>query len=316
MSTTTVRFARYPGESARIIFAPLFIAIDRGYFADEGIAVEITEPEDHPWAAIARGAADAGIGYIDYGAWPQYRGHFKAVAVQERLSPGRGLPALLARPQLIDDGTLRTESGLRGCKIGLADRRRGDDYLTYYFPLRRGGLTFDDVQVVPVPHGGPERDAALQNGEIDVIIGRRPREAAKEVRRGFLRTWRFAGEIEPDWQSRFIIYGTDFIARSPDVCRAFLRAHQRGVQDYIAGTSSGKPDAEFLPYLAELSCEQPELLMNCAPGGFPADARIDVAAVESDIALIAQAGIYPAGVPIDELIDLRFTPEHAIGGRQ
>lgn len=298
----TVRFARYPGESARIIFAPLFIAIDRGYFADEGITVEVTEPEDHPWAAIARGAADAGIGYIDYAAWPQFRGRFKAVGVQERLTPGRGLPSLLARPQLIDDGTLRDESGLRGRKIGLADRRRGDDYLTYVFPLRRGGLTLDDVQVVPVPHAGPERDAALRRGEIDVIIGRRPREAAAEAKRGFLRPWRVAGEIEPNWQSRFIIYGTEFIARSPDVGRAFLRAHQRGVDDYIAGTSTGKPQPEFLPYLAALAHEQPELLMTCAPGGFPPTPDIDVAALERDIALLIQADLYPADVPVAELI--------------
>ena len=32
----------------------------------------------------------------------------------------------LARPQLIDDGTLATEAGLRGRKIGLADRKRGE----------------------------------------------------------------------------------------------------------------------------------------------------------------------------------------------
>jgi ABC-type nitrate/sulfonate/bicarbonate transport system substrate-binding protein len=309
VSAATVRFARYPGESARIIFAPLLIAIDRGYFSDEGITVEVTEPEDHPWAAIVRGAAEAGVGYIDYGAWPEYRGHYKAVAVQERLTAGRGLPALLARAQLIDDGTLRNESGLRGRKIGLADRKRGDDYLTYFYPLRRGGLTFDDVQIVPVPHAGPERDAALERGDIDLIMARRPREAAAEVRRGHLRQWRFAGEIEPDFQNRFIIYGNDFIARSPEVGRGFLRAHQRGVEDYIAGTSSGNPSAAFLPYLAELSHEKPELLTTCAPGGFPADARIDVAAVERDIALIREAGLYPADVPVSELIDAQFTPQ-------
>jgi ABC-type nitrate/sulfonate/bicarbonate transport system substrate-binding protein len=310
--STTVRFARYPGESARIIFAPLLIAIDRGYFSDEGLTVEVTEPPEHPWAAIANGAADIGVGYIDYGAWPQYRGRLKAVAVQERLSPGRGLPTLLARPQLIDDGTLRNEAGLRGRKIGLADRKRGDDYLTYFFPLRRGGLTLADVEVVPVPHAGPERDDALKRGDIDVIIGRRPREAAKEEQHGLLRRWLVAGAIEPNWQSRFITFGTDFIARSPEAGRAFLRAHQRGVADYVAGTAAGTPSADFLPYLCEISREKPELLANCAAAGFPADPRIDVAAVERDIALIAEAGLYPPEVPVAELIDLRFVAEAAV----
>ena len=306
-----MRFARYPGESAQIIFAPLLLAIDRGYFRDEGLDVEIVEPPDHPWQCVARDDADAGVGYIDYGAQPKFRGRFKAVAVQERLTAGRGLPALLARPQLLDDGTLRDESGLRGLAIGLT-AGRGDDYLTYAFPLHRGGLSLADVRIVAVPHEGAARDEALKRGAIDVIIGRRPRQIAKEEAGGLLRRWRVAGEIEPDWQNRFIIFGTDFIGRAPEAGRAFLRAHQRGVGDYLAGTSGGTPSAAFLPELCRLTMETPALLTNCAPGGFPADARIDVAGIERDIALLKAADLFPAGVAIAELIDLTFAPEAVV----
>jgi len=311
VSASTVRFVRYPGESAQIIFAPLLLARERGYFRDEGLDVEVIEPPDHPWQCVARDDGDAGVGYIDYGGQPIFRGRFKAVAVQERLTAGRGLPALLARPQLIDDGTLRDESGLRGRAIGLSGGR-GDDYLTFAFPLRRAGLSLADVQIVPVPHEGAARDAALERGAIDVIIGRRPRGIALEESRGLLRRWLVAGEIEPDWQNRFIIFGTEFIKRAPAAGRAFLRAHQRGVADYLAGTRSGKPSPEFLPELCRLSMETPELLTNCAPGGFPVDPRIDVAGVERDVALLRDAELFPAGVAVDELIDLTFAPEAAV----
>jgi len=127
-----------------------------------------------------------------------------------------------------------------------------------------------------------------------------------------LRRWLVAGQIEVDWQSRFIIFGNEFIQKSPDAVRGFLRAHQRGVNDYIEGTKSGTPSAAFMPYLCSISMEKPELLANCAPGAFPADPRIDVAAVERDIKLITEAGLYPSEVPVSELIDLSFTPETAL----
>jgi len=42
-----VIFARYSGETARIIFAPLFIGLARDYFKDLDISISIVEPEEH-----------------------------------------------------------------------------------------------------------------------------------------------------------------------------------------------------------------------------------------------------------------------------
>ena len=69
-AATRIRFARYPGESAKIIFAPLLFALERGYFRDEAVDVEVFEPSDHPWQSVAREESQAGVGYIDYCARP------------------------------------------------------------------------------------------------------------------------------------------------------------------------------------------------------------------------------------------------------
>jgi ABC-type nitrate/sulfonate/bicarbonate transport system substrate-binding protein len=299
------RFARYPGQSARIIFAPLFIAQKRGYFTDEGLVVEVVEPEDHPWQCVARGGAEAGVGYIDYCARPEYFDRFKAVAVAERLLPGRGLPALLARPALVESGALAGPDGLRGRKIGLS-WGRGDDYLTYYGVLHPGGLTLDDVTMVAVPHEGAERHAALANGEIDVIIGRRPRQIAQEEAAGVLRRWKNGSEIFPDWQNRFIVFSTDVTANAADAGRAFLRAYARGARDYVAGTPGGAVAESFLPFLAEISEEEPELLRRCPAAGFLVDCAIDVAALERDIALLAAVELFPPKLRARDVVDERF----------
>ena len=308
---TRIRFARYPGESAKIIFAPLLIALERGYFRNEGIEVELIEPGDHPWQSVAREETDAGVGYIDYCARPEYLERFKAVAVQERLTRGRGLPALMVRPELLADGSIGDEASLRGRTLGLT-WGRGDDYLTYAFVLRRAGLTLDDVNYIPVPHEGAERRAALARGEIDVIMNRRPRSAADEESRGELRRWKAGGEIEEGWQNRFIIFGTPFITRAPEAIAAFLRAHQRGVADYIAGTATGVPSSAFLPELTALSSETAALLTDCLPGGFPGDCRIDVTALTRDIEMMRAVELFPAGISAQDVIDQRFAPVAAL----
>jgi ABC-type nitrate/sulfonate/bicarbonate transport system substrate-binding protein len=300
-----VRFARYPGQSARIIFAPLFLAQEHRYFAQEGIAVDVVEPEDHPWQAVARGEADAGVGYIDYCAQPQYEGRFKAVAVQERLEPGRGLPVLLARPNLIASGVLETSDGLRGRRIGLT-WGRGDDYLTYYGVLHRAGLSINDVTAVAVPHEGDERRRAIANGEIEIIIGRRPRQIASEVTAGTLGRWKVGGEIFPGWQNRLLLYATEFINRDAAAGIGFLRAYRRGVIDYAQGTRFGQPSEEFLPLLSRLSEEEPSLLTQTAPAGFPADCVLDVEGLERDVELLKDVGLFPPDRRVRDVIDPSF----------
>ncbi len=311
--SATVRFARYPGESAKIIFAPVFIALERGYFRDEGLNVEIVEPSDHPWQSVASGESDAGVAYIDFCARPEYRDRFKAVAVQERLTKGRGLPALLARPPLIDDGSLREESGLRGRVLGLT-WGRGDDYLTYAFVLRRGGLALRDVRYVAVPHEGEERRNMLARGEIDVIINRRPRAVADEEARGVLRRWKVGGEIENPWQNRFIIFSTAFMQHSPAAGRAFLRAHQRGVAAYVEGTMNGSPDAAFLPELSRLSSETAELLTGSRPAGFPIDSQIHMASLSRDVQLLKEVELFPREIDVEAVIDQTFSPHESFAG--
>jgi ABC-type nitrate/sulfonate/bicarbonate transport system substrate-binding protein len=305
MAAKQLRFARYPGQSAQIIFAPLLIAQQRGYFAAEGLDVTVVEPEDHPWQCVARNDAEAGVGYIDYCAQPKYHGRIKAVAVQERLGPGRGLPVLLARPALLDSGELSDEASLRGKRIGLT-WGRGDDYLTFYWILQRAGLSIGDVTIVPVPHEGAQRRQAIDNAEIDVIIGRRPRQIALEEASGSLRRWVAGGQIRNNWQNRFIMYGTSFIERDPDAGRAFLRAHQQGVEDYVRGTASGLPSAEFLPYLAEMSEETPELLTSCLPGGFPQQCAIDKADLDRDVEQMRAVDLFPKDIDVADLVDTSF----------
>src|SRR5579871_1475598 len=200
-----VRFARYAGETARIIFAPLFIGLARGYFQDADLEVVDLEPREQPWETVAAGRADCGAGNVDYCVDPQFAGRMKAVVVHEQFRKGHGLTTLLALRALVDAGELTDDCAtLRGKTIALPPGR-GDDFLAYDGVLRQGGLTFDDVMIAPEGHGRADEHAA-----VDVRIGRRPRGVAEAVASGQVVRWKVGDEIHLDLQARYLLFSTPF----------------------------------------------------------------------------------------------------------
>jgi ABC-type nitrate/sulfonate/bicarbonate transport system substrate-binding protein len=305
MSLQNVTFARYPGDTARIMFAPISIATDRGYFSEAGIEVALTAPPDHPWAAVASGAADFGVGFVDYCAAPAFHGRIKLAAVHEQFRDGHGLATLLARRNLVESGALQDCADLRGKRLGLLGAR-GDDYLTFYGALAQGGLTIDDVEAVAVPHVGTERRHALEAGAIDVVIGRRPRNIEDEVADGLVVRWKVGDEVYPNFQARYIVCSETFAQNRPDAAVAFLGAYRRGVRDYLAAFDDGVRREEMLDYLVDTTGEHRMLLSSMKPAGFSLELVIDMDLLDRDVELLRQRALMPADVSLESLVDSRF----------
>lgn len=293
-------FARYPGETARIIFAPIFIGLARGYFKDRGLELTISEPAGHPWASVADGSADAGVGFIDYCTDPKFAGHMKAVAVHEQFYPGHGLTSLLARRELIESGALSDYASLRGKTIGLAPGR-GDDYMAFYGALTQGGLTIEDVNVVDAAHG--ERSGAER---VDLLIGRRPRGVAAEVASGHLAVWKVGDEVNPNLQARYILFSEPYMQGRREVGVRFLAAYLHGARDFCDAFNRGIGRGELIALLQRETGETRDLLETMKPIGFTANGSIDVPRMLQDVDVLIARGLMPAGVPLADIVDTTF----------
>ncbi len=300
-----VTFARYSGETARIIFAPLFIGLASNYFKDQNISVSIVEPKEQPWITVAEGRVDCGPGYIDYCAQPEFYGHMKAVAVHEQFRHGHGITTLLARSELVANGELTDYASLRGKTIGLAGGR-GDDYMAFFGALQQGGLSIQDVHVAPASHGSTERKRALMNGEIDLVIGRRPRGVATEVSEGHVVRWKVGDEVHPDLQARFLLFNSRFIKERPDVGTRFLTAYLRGARDYCDAFDKARGGPEMVRLLTRETGESAELLQTMKPVGFTPNGLIDMSRLEQEVRILVDAGLFPKNRSIAEVVDNRF----------
>ena len=141
--------------------APLYVAQEKGYFAEAGLDVELiatADPNDPP-KLVAAGKADVAISYQP----------------QLHLQVAEGLPlvrigTLVATPlnclAMLADGPIRSVADLKGRKVGYSVGGFEDALLRTM--LARHGLTLDDVTLVNVNFS---LSPALISGQVDAVIG-------------------------------------------------------------------------------------------------------------------------------------------------
>ena len=141
--------------------APLYVALERGYFRDTGLDVDFKSPADpnDPPKLVAAGKADLAISYQ-----PQLHMH-----------ADRGLPlvrvaTLVATPLnslvVLRDGPIRNIADLKGKTIGFSVGGFEDAILRAM--LEKHGLKPDDVKMVNVNFS---LSPALVSGKVDAVIG-------------------------------------------------------------------------------------------------------------------------------------------------
>jgi putative hydroxymethylpyrimidine transport system substrate-binding protein len=140
---------------------PIVIAEENGYFADEGLDVEVIAPADpaDPPKMVAAGRADLGVSYQ-----PQLH-----LQVQEGM-PLRRVGTLIASPLncllVLEDGPVKQVADLKGRRIGFSVA--GVEEALLEAILGRHGLTLADVDLVNVNFA---LSPALMAGQVDALIG-------------------------------------------------------------------------------------------------------------------------------------------------
>lgn len=140
---------------------PVILARELGYFADEGLDVEIIAPADPsaPPKMVAAGKADLAVSYQ-----PQIH-----LQVAEGL-PLKRVGTLIASPlnclMVKDDGPIKSIADLKGRKIGYSVSGVESAQVTAL--LKRHGMTADDVEMINVNWS---LAPAVMSGQVDAVIG-------------------------------------------------------------------------------------------------------------------------------------------------
>ncbi|WP_120633078.1 ABC transporter substrate-binding protein [Ruegeria sp. EL01] len=140
---------------------PIIVAQENGYFAEQGLEVEIIPPADPsaPPRLVAAGQADLAVSYQ-----PQLH-----LQIHEGL-PLKRVGTLVATPLncllVLEDGPIKSPADLKGKKIGFSVAGVEEAVLTTV--LGKYGVTLDEVELINVNFS---LSPSLMTGQVDAVIG-------------------------------------------------------------------------------------------------------------------------------------------------
>jgi len=226
---TTVRV----GYAPLVSNGPLFIAIDEGYFARQGINVELVKIQNGPdmipplvngdIAAGGTGVSAALINAVSKG------GRVRIVADKGRTAPNQSCntSGIMVRQDLYTRGEVTKASDLKGKKIGVPSAL---DYKTSRV-LKMGNLTSDDVEIISMDFASSV--VALRNGAVDAADLTEP--YVTQLKDDNVAVMLIPTEEScPDYPTPFY-YGTAFLDKDPELGRRFMVAYLEGVRQYNLG---------------------------------------------------------------------------------
>lgn len=220
----TVRVGHVPVT----IYAPLFVAAEKGYFAEEGIEVELLPVEGgtENVVQVAAGNFDVAGGGIGAGMLNAVaRGiEFEIVAPLHTERPPLTSPFVVSKERF-DSGELTQMSDLRGLKVSTNAKGAATEYWLWK-ALQQGGLDFPDVEVLGV--GFREVAPALESGSLDGAILGEPLATLAEDQ-GLVA--RLSQDFVSDFTSTVIYFNKEWATNNPELAKGFVKAFIRGARD-------------------------------------------------------------------------------------
>lgn len=205
----------------------IYVAMDKGYFAEEGIELDIVQPaEDTAEAIVATGKAQLGVSFQDYIANVLAAGGEGIAAIAAILQ--HNTSGIMSRggegithPAAMEDKRYATwDLPVEKATIQHVVEKDGGDYskvklVPYAVEDEVSGLVADLYDCVWVYEGWALQNANIQNMAVDYF--------------SFISI----DEVF-DYYTPVIVANTAYAQQNPDVIKAFLRAAKRGYEFAIA----------------------------------------------------------------------------------
>lgn len=215
--------------------SPIVLALENGYFGDEGLDIELVKMRRSSLAIppLVQGKLDVVTGTNSFSLFNAIAqgANIKIVSSlthQHDLGCAQG--ALIFRKGLDLELNNLDKAQLAGLRIA-TNPKSSLAFLLELF-LMKYGLTLDDLNIVDIPYSMKEK--ALANRSVDLMTAYEPR-LSRIVASGNGKVLTNMYHILPDYVDSTIFFGPTLLQDSPDLGIRFMRAFRKGVQDYLKG---------------------------------------------------------------------------------
>ncbi|MGC4047592.1 MAG: ABC transporter substrate-binding protein [Armatimonas sp.] len=220
------------GELAKIkvgyvpvmVFAPIFVAKDLGYYTEEGLDVDL-EPfpgGSDPVVLTASGQLDAAFVGVGPAFW---NGAAQNLPIKI-IAPGHAEGDPVATPLMIskqacEDGKITSIADLKGKKVSVNARGATEYWLNA--ALETGGLTINDIDLQVLPFA--DAVAALQSGAVDAAMVGEP--LATQAENDGIAIRLASSFPVQDIQPTAILGNEKWFTEHPDQAEGFVTGYMR-----------------------------------------------------------------------------------------
>ncbi|KAA0591776.1 ABC transporter substrate-binding protein [Azospirillum lipoferum] len=294
---------------------PIFIAKAKGYFAKEGLDVELkmfTSAQQVP-VAVTSGDADFGVTGLTAGFYNlASKGAVTIIAAQSRDEPGFPLSAYVATNAAYDAG-LKAPADLKGKRVAITTVGSTFHYMIGLL-AQKHGFTVKDVTMVPL-QDVPKMVAAFKGGQVDAVIA--PSTVSRQlVADGAGKILGWVGDETP-WQLGALFTAPKTMKDRRLLVEKFVRAYKTALAEYHAAFN-GKDAAgnlvkgpgydELLGIIADATKQKPDIVAAGLPYVDP-QARLLV----DDV--INQVKFWQSEGQVDKALDPKSVMDLSIAGQ-
>ena len=298
--------------------APLYIAMERGYFRDEGLDAQFRffEAAQPIAAAAVSGDIDVGITALTGGFFSLAgRGTLKVIGGGLHEEKGYEGTAFLASKKAYDAG-LTSVAKLGGHSLGITQFGSSFHYMIGRV-AEEEHIDLKSITLRPLQTIG-NMIAAVRTGQVDATMAiasqAKPLDASGEAK---IIAW--AGDIVP-YQLTAVFAPSRMLNDHPDLLHRFARAYQHGVADYreafLRLDAQGKPiyDAKtdaVIPLIQKyVFTGDPDGRRKILEGVgyYDEGAALDAKDVARQFRWFVEQGLVKPGADPADVIDTRFMP--------
>jgi NitT/TauT family transport system substrate-binding protein len=307
-ATTTIN---YGYSTAGAINAPVYLAEEYGYFADQGITLNyvLFPSASEVIPSITRGDVDVAAIGINPATLNALAGNFgiKLVADTGTQFPGFPLNVVVVTNEMA--GTIKGPADLKGHKIALTPPGMGtaSGFLLSKY-LAQGNLTVNDVDVVPLTF--QDQVAALTNRSVDVAFMAEP-FATQVVKQNIGKILTGSDTMLPGYQVTGLLYTDKFMSSQHDAAQGFMIAFLKGVRAYMAAFGGNATDRDKVIQVMtkRTDIKDAQLWNQMIPTGSSPDGAVDVQSIAAAQAYFKGLGLVQNTPDPATLVNTSFAQE-------
>ncbi|HLQ72783.1 MAG TPA: ABC transporter substrate-binding protein [Bacillota bacterium] len=248
--------------------APLFIAIENGFFEDEDLQVNVEWFDAAQPIAVATAGGDVDVGAtgITASLYNMVGGGEELLIVADK---GREEEGYSSTAMMVpEDSDVEEIADLKGKQIGITQTGSTFHYMAGRL-LEEHGLSTDDVELVPL-NSIPGLMETLESEQVDAVLLNEPNISLVEEE-GYGKQIAQVGD-NIDYQTSGIFFSKKF-ADDEEVAKRFLKAYAKATQYYYDAVLEKEGDEivpgenfdEVVAIIADYTDQEPEIIEKGLP---------------------------------------------------